>query len=193
MSGYTLTQGELFYSLPAAVTKNTFTTQACISAVASTSVPRCMIPALYFATVGKSLSIYAAGTIANTAAATFVMAAGLDSTAGTIAGTGGGTLFTSAALTPTASVTAPWDLNADIVCQAVGNLGTTLQFNASVTAGNAASAGAWSAGVQVAKFSTTVTGVNNEIQLWLELFGTWSASSSSNTTTLQQFKVYLEN
>jgi hypothetical protein len=40
---------------------------------------------------------------------------------------------------------------------------------------------------------STLTGLSNEINLWLELFGTWSASSASNTTTLKQFKVYLEN
>lgn len=188
-----MTQMELLYALSAPVTKNTYTTQAPISALASTSIPRCVIPAGFFNTIGKSLSIYAAGTIANTAAATFIMAMGLDSAAGTIAGAGGGTLFTSAALTPTAAVTAPFDINADITCTAVGNLGTTLQFNATVTAGAVASSGSWSAGVQAAKFANTLTGINNEIALWMELFGTWSASSASNTTTLQQFKVYGEN
>lgn len=193
MSGYTLTQGELYYALPAPVTKNTYTTQAVISAIASSSVPRCLIPALYFNTVGKSLTLYAAGTLANTAGATFVLAAGLDAAAGTIAGTGGGTLITSAALTPTPAVTAPFEINLDITCQAVGNLGTTLQVNGNATAGNAASSGAWSAGVQASKFAVNVTGINNEIPLFLELFGTWSASNAANTTTLQQFKVYLEN
>lgn len=193
MSGYTMTQMELLYALPTAVTKNTFTTQAVISAAASTSIPRCVIPAGFFTTPGKSISLYAAGTIANTSTATIVFAMGLDAAAGTIAGTGGATLFTSAALTPTAAVTAPWDLNADITCQAVGNLGTTLQFNGTFTAGAVASSGAWSAGVQAAKFANNLTGVNNEIALWLELFGTWSASAAGNTTTLQQFKVYGEN
>lgn len=188
-----MSQMELMYSLAAPVTKNTYTTQAPISALASTSIPRAVIPAGFFSQVGKSLSIYAAGTIANTAAATFILAAGLDSVAGTIAGTGGGTLFTSAALTPTAAVTAPWELNGDIVATAVGSLGTSLQFNGAVTVNNSASAGAWSAGVQAAKFSNLLTGLNNEINLWLELFGTWSASSASNTTTLQQLKVYGEN
>lgn len=193
MSGYTGSQMELLYELPTAITKNTFTTQAVISAVSPSSIPRCVIPAGFFSAPGKSLSIYAAGTIANTATATLVMALALDAAPGVIAGTGGATLFTSAALTPTAAVTAPWDLNADITCQAVGPAGTTLQFNATVAAGAAASSGAWTAGVQAAKFANTLTGLNNEINLWLELWGTWSASSASNTTTLQQFKVYGEN
>jgi len=193
MSGYTLTQGELYYELTTAVTKNTYTTQAPISAIASSSVPRCLIPALYFSAVGKSIHFWAAGTIANTGAATFIFAAGHDAAAGTIAGSGGATLFTSAALTPTASVTATWDLVGDITCQAVGNLGTTLQFNGTARVNNVASSGAWGTGMQTAQFANNLTGLNNEIPFWLELFGTWSASSASNTTTLQQFKVYGEN
>lgn len=193
MSGYTATIFEEYYSLPAPVTKNTYTTQAPISAVASTSIPRCQIPAGYFSAIGKTLHFRAWGTIANTAAATFIFAAGLDATAGTIAGTGGATLFTSAALTPTAAVTAPWYMVADLTCQAVGNLGTTLQCNALIHVNNVASSGAWGTGMQEAMFANTLTGLNNEINLFLELFGTWSASSASNTTTLQQFKVFGEN
>lgn len=193
MSGYTMTQPELYYALPAAITKNTYTSQAPISAIASSSVPRCVVPALYFNQVGKAAHVKAWGTIANASAATFIFAAGLDAAAGTIGGTGGATLFTTAALTPTASVTAPWFLDMDITCQAVGNLGTTLQVNADLTVNNVASSGAWGTGSQETMCANTLTGLNNEIALWLELFGTWSASSASNTTTLQQFKVYLEN
>lgn len=184
-----MTQSELYYGLPAAVTKNTFTTQAVISAPGANSVPRCLIPALYFSTVGKSVQVTAWGTIANTAAATFVFAAGLDTTAGTIANT----LFTTSALTPTAATTCVWHMDFDIVAQAVGNNGTTLQVNGLISVSAAASSGAWSAGFQSEMVANNITGVNNEAALYMELFGTWSASSASNTTTLQQFKVYLEN
>jgi hypothetical protein len=201
VSGYTLTQPELYYSLPSAVTKNTYTAQAPISALTTTSVPRCLIPALYFNTVGKSAHWEANGTIANTSAATFVFAAGLDTSPGTIAGTGGGTLFTMASVTPTAAVTCLFTMEFDIVCQAVGGGnsgtagGTTLQVNGEIHVSTIANQG-WTAGStakQTAMAGNTVTGVNNEINLWLELFGTWSASAAGNTTTLQQFKVYLEN
>jgi hypothetical protein len=194
MSFYTGTQAELLYSLPAAVTKNTYTTQAPISAIASTSVPRCQIPAGFFASnpsaIGKTIHVEAHGTIANTSAATFIFAAGLDAAAGTIAGTGGATLFTSAALTPTASVTAPWTLEMDLVCQAAGNLGTTIQCNAEINVSSVASSGAWGTSRQTAMFANSLTGINSEIGFYLELFGTWSASASGNTTTLQQFSVY---
>jgi hypothetical protein len=192
MSGYTMTQMEELYVLPASVTKNTYTAQAPISAIASSSVPRCIIPINFFA-IGKSLRVKAAGTIANTSAATFILAAGLDAAAGTIAGTGGATLFTSLALTPAAALTTPWDLDMDITCQAVGNLGTTIQVNATARNSAVASSGAWGTTMQTASFANNLTGLNNEITLYLELFGTWSASSASNTTTLQQFKVYGEN
>jgi hypothetical protein len=189
-----MTQPELYYELQAAVTRNNFgTSQGCISAQASTSVPRCMIPALYFSQIGKSARVKMAGTVATTSAATVILAAGLDAAAATIAGTGGATLFTLAALTPTAAVTCPWDLDMDITCQAIGNAGTTIQANGLVRVNNVASSGAWGTGMQAAAFANNLTGVNNEINLWLELFGTWSVGATGNTTTLQQFKVYLEN
>lgn len=191
-----MTQGELLYALPAPVTKTGFTTatQAPVSALASTSVPRCVIPAGYFNTVGKCLKVHAAGTISNLATgATFILAAGLDAAAGTIAGTGGATLLTSAALTPTASVVCPLELDMDITCQATGSLGTTLQVNAISRVNNVASAGAWGAGTQAAMFSNNLTGLNNEINLWLELFGTFTGTTTGCTTVLQQLKVYGEN
>jgi hypothetical protein len=192
MSNYSGQQPELYYSMPAAVTKNTYTAQAVISAVASSSVPRCLIPANYFSLIGKSMHFEANGTIANTAAATFVCAGGLDTAAGTIGGTGGATLFTTAAVTPAASTVCPFTLVFDVVAQAIGNLGTTLQINGEMDV-HAAASSSWSAGRQSTMIGNTLTGINNELSLYLELFGTWNANSVSNTTTLQQFKVYLEN
>jgi hypothetical protein len=185
---------ELYYSLPAAVTKNTFTSQAVISAPGSGSIPRCMIPAEYFSQVGKSIHFEANGTIANTSAATFVFAAGLDAAAATIGGAGGATLFTAPSLTPTASTTCLWTMEYDIVCQAVGNLGTTLEIDGELDVSTVATDVWQTSGTkQLLMNQSTLTGLNNEIPLWLELFGTWSASSASNTTTVKQFKVYLEN
>lgn len=196
MSGYTLTQPELYYALPATVTTGTFTTatQKLISAIGSSSVPRCMVPANYFSLIGKAMRFEAYGTVSNLATgATFIMAAGLDAAAGTIAGTGGATLFTSAALTPTASVVCPIRITCDITCQAVGNLGTTLQVNAEAWCNNVASSGAWGTGTQAAMFGNNLTGVNNEQNMWLELFGTFTGTTTSCATVIQQFKVYLEN
>lgn len=106
MSFYTGTQAELLYTLPAAVTKNTYTAQAIISALTA-SAPVATIPANYFMNPpasgpGKAVYLKAWGTIANTAGATFSPAFGIDPTPGTIANA-----TTIAATTaPTAATTA---------------------------------------------------------------------------------------
>jgi hypothetical protein len=198
VSAYTLTQPELYYSLPAAVTKApNSTSQVVISAAGSTSVPRCVVPAEYFSVTGKSFHFEANGTVSTAATAdTLTFAAGLDAAAGTIGGTGGATLFTAGALTlAAASTTYPWTMEFDGVCQAAGNLGTTIQLNGEINVHNQVS-GAWSSQTSTrltAMVAATLTGLNNEVALWLELFGTWSAANAANTTTVQQFKVYLEN
>jgi VCBS repeat-containing protein len=188
MSGYTMTQVELLYTLPAAVTKNTYTTQAVFSAPAATA-PVAAIPAGYFITPpasgpGKALWFRAWGTIANTAAATFSAALGFDTTAGTIANSV--TMF--AASTPTASITAEWDLEAWITARAVGETGgLTLQVDGKWSQQATASGAALGTGGMSSGFSASVTpagGANQ--QLFIELFGTWSASSASNTTTINQ-------
>lgn len=185
-----MTQGELLYSLPASVTKNTFTTITVVSAAAASSVPRCVIPAGYFSTIGKALKVKAAGTITSVAGtATFVWTAGLDTTGGTL----NKTLFASATDTPAITTVFPWDLDMDITAQAVGQAGTTLQVNATMRRNNVASSGAWGTGTLAAMFSNSVTAVDSEVNQYLELFGTWSVSNAANSTTLQQFKVYGEN
>jgi hypothetical protein len=194
MSGYTLTQPELFYELPSSVTRNNYVTatQACMSALVSTSVPRCLIPAGYFSAVGKSAHFMAAGTIVGTASPTLALAAGLDAVGGTIAGTGGATLFTAATTTPSATVT-PFIMEFDLTCQAVGSLGTTLQLNGEIDI-SATATNVWGTARNSNMIASSITGINNEIGLYLELFATWTGTvSSSDSTVLQQFKVYLEN
>jgi hypothetical protein len=191
MSGYTMTQPELYYSLPTAVTKNTYTTQAILSAPGTTAVPRCMIPANYFSVIGKSIHFEANGTIECDSAASFTMAAALDTTGGTI--NASGILFTTAALAMSTSATVfPWTAEVDIVTQAIGATDTTLQVNGEVDIHGGAT-GAWSTARNSSMFSNSLATIDNEVNLWLELLGTWTVSGATNTTTLQQFKVYLEN
>lgn len=197
MSNYTGQNPELYYALPAAVTKNTYTTIAPISAIAGSSIPRAIIPANYFSMIGKSLSFRARGTIQSAAGtATFLWTGGLDSTQGTL----GKTIFATPTLTP-ATGTAIFDLEGDITAQAVGQAGTTLQCNGSVRVAGTTAA-AWLTSLSATggaavksefEFSTSITALDNEVNQYLELFGTWSASSATNSTVLQQFKVYLEN
>lgn len=186
MSFYTGTQAELLYTLAAAVTKNTYTTEAPIGPLAA-SAPVPAIPAGFFTSVpngvGRSLWLHAEGVIANTAAATFALALGLDTTAGTKANA----IQVMAATAPVAAVTAPWHLDAWITCQALGATGgMTLQVNGRFTSEAVASGGAASASSLGVGFRSTLTGLVPSSQYFLELFGTWSASSASNTTTIDQ-------
>lgn len=191
MSFYTGTVTELLYSLPVAVTKNTYTTEACMSALAA-SAPVAAIPAQFFGSVpngvGRALLLKASGTIATTAAATFALALGLDSAAGTKAN--GVTCFTTVA--PTAAVTAQWDLEAIYTCQAVGQSGgLTVQVNGRYQQSTVATGAALqSAAPWTAMFAGNLTGLLASNQYFVELFGTWSASAAGNTTTLQQMLLF---
>ena len=191
MSFLTGTQMELLYSLPAAVTKNTYTTEACMSALAATA-PVAAIPAGYFGSVpngvGRALLLRAWGTIATTSAATFSMALGLDTTAGTKAASA---VTCFAATAPTASVTAQWDLEVGYTCQAVGQGGgMTIQVNGRFEAQSVATGGVMNATGLSAGFAATHTGLLASTTYFVELFGTWSASASGNTTTLQQMMLF---
>lgn len=204
MSGYTMTQMELLYALQTDVTTTTFTTAVakCMSAVTTTAIPRCMIPSGYFAAPGKAISFWAAGTASNLATtATLIFAAGLDVVPGALStsGAGGNTLFTTPAQAPQASTVVPWEINGDITAQAVGGGnsgvagGTTLQVNGNVSMAISAAPSGWTAGQVATKFALSVTGVNNEANLWLELFATFTGTTTGCQMVLQQFKVYGEN
>lgn len=186
MSGITGTQVELLYTMPAAITKNTYTTEAAFTGVAGTNViPK--IPAGYFGDdnpnpVGRSLYWQGWGVIANTAAATFAVNMGLDTAPGTKANA----IAVMAATAPVASVTAPLHFEAWFTCQAYATTTMTLQVN-----GNWGSSGGNSGGAAVAsgiasQFRATITGLSPTADLFLELFGTWSASNAANTTTIDQ-------
>lgn len=187
MSFYTGTQSELLYTLPAAVTKNTYTTQAILSAPAATA-PVAQIPGGYFMNPpafgpGKALYFKALGTIANTAAATFSPAFGVDPTPGTIANA----TTIAAAVAPTAATTTVWNLEMWITARAVGQTGgLTLQVDGRWAQEVTASAAAPAASALTTGFSVSITGLQGQLAYALELLGTWSASSASNTTTLNQ-------
>lgn len=188
MSSYTGTQAELLYALPAAVTKNTFTTQAVISA--PNTQARAVVPGGFFSSVpngvGRVLKLEARGTVATTAAATLAVVLGWDPTAGTL----GTTLATPwPTLAPTAAVTCLWELEATITAQAVGAAGLTLQTNGKWVQSVVAS-GTLSTAPQTIYFQSSSTALNSEAQAFIELWGTWSASAAGNTTTINQMLLY---
>jgi hypothetical protein len=186
MSGITGQQAELLYSLPAAVTKNTYTTLAVISAPAATA-PVAKIQGGLLAAVpgpiGRGFYLKAFGSIATTSAATFIPSLGFNTTAGTPINN----VPFCTAVTPTAAITEQWDCEVWITCQAAGESGgTTFQVNGNWSITTVASAGAANASMLTAKFAQTVTGLLESTTYYVELAGTWSASASGNTTTLQQ-------
>lgn len=186
MSGYTGTQAELLYSLSAAVTKNTYTTEAAFSGVVGTNTVCSLLPGFFLNDnpnpVGRVLRLKAMGTIANTAAATFAVNLGLDVTPGTKVNST--TVYAASA--PTAAVTALWDLEAEYTCTAFATSTMSLQVNGHWTQSATASGAALGTTGWKSDFQGSLTGIDPRVQLYFELFGTWSASSASNTTTLQQ-------
>lgn len=187
MSFYTGTQSELLYSLAAAVTKNTYTTQAVLSAPAATA-PVAVIPAGYFMNPpasgpGKAVYLKAWGTIANTAAATFLPALGIDPTPATIANA----TTIAAAYAPTAATTTIWNLELWITARAVGQTGgMTLQVDGRYINEATASAAVPAATAVASAVTASVTGLQAGLAYSLELLGTWSVSNAANTTTLNQ-------
>jgi hypothetical protein len=188
MSGYTMTQTEALYTLGAAVTKNTFTSNAIITATSAAA--RALVPQNFFAAVpngiGRGLYGHMEGTVATTAAATVAITLIWDPTPGTI----GTTLATPwPTLAPTAAVTCLWSLDFWITAQAVGAAGLTLQCNGEWRQSVVAS-GTLSTAPQTVKFQSNTTGLNSESQAEIALAATWSASAAGNTTTVQQFDLF---
>lgn len=190
MSGVTGTQAELLYTLPASITKNTYTTQAAYTGVLGTNTV-CSIPAGWLLNenpnpVGRCLYLKVFGTIATTSAATFANAINVNSSAGTATGN----IVINTAYTPTASVTAGWFLESWFTCTAFATSTFTLQCNGNITYNTIASGGAVSTAPSQQVWNGTFTGLDPRVTQYVELFGTWSASAAGNTTTVQQMLLF---
>jgi hypothetical protein len=133
--------------------------------------------------VGRAFYLKAFGSIANTGAATFFPSLCFDTAAGTVVNNNA--LY--AATAPTAAITTQWGMEAWITCFAGGESGgTTFQVNGRWDQSILASAGVLSTAPFSQQFAFQVTGLLSSTTYYVELAGTWNASSSSNTTTLQQ-------
>jgi hypothetical protein len=180
------TQRETLYSLTTAITKNAYTTEAAFTGVLGTNTVCSLDPGFFRNDnpnpIGRCVYLFVAGTIANTAAATFAVNLGLDPTAGTKANST--TVY--AATAPTAATTTLWQLHAWYTCTAFLTSTFSLQVNGFWTQSAIASGAALATTGLRTDFQGSLTGMDPRVQLYLELFGTWSASSSSNTTTVQQ-------
>ena len=190
MSFYTGTQAELLYTMNTAVTKNTYTTIAAITGVAGTNTV-CSIPAGWLLNenpnpVGRTLLLEIYGTIATTSAATFAANLNINPTVATSTGN----IAVAGALAPTASITAPWHLRAYIMCSAFATSTATYQINGTWRVESIASGGVPTTSAQCSGFSGTITSLDPRVTQYVELFGTWSASASGNTTTVQQMLLW---
>lgn len=190
MSGLTMTQTELLYSMAVPVTKNTYTTQAVISALAA-SAPVAKIPGGYFAEnpnpLGRCLYLQAFGLIGTTGTPTFSPAFALDTTPGTALNP----ITVYSATTQTSSVIVQFNMQAWITCTAFGeSAGMTLQVNGTWGQATVASGGAGNASGISGQFAASLTGLTPATTYYAELFGTWGTSSVSNTTTIQQMFLF---
>lgn len=190
MSFNTGQQVELLYSLPASVTKNTYTTIAAYTGIVGTNTV-CSIPAGWAMNegvnpIGRSLSLKARGIIANTAAATFANAINVNPTPGTSTNN----ITINTAYTPTAAVTAPFGVDAEIEITAFATSTMTLQINGEAWYHSVASGGAPSTTTQRVGFQGTITSLDPRVTQYVELFGTWSVSNVANTTTVHQLLLY---
>jgi hypothetical protein len=189
------TNVEDIYHQRSSVTKNTYTTAAPITALSASAVqPVAKIPTAFWGDdpVHKGIHIHAMGTIANTAAATFIGQACLNQTAGTLLAAGSFTYWP--VLAPTAALTSLWELHVWYTCIVGGPL-MQLQYNADYSQSTVAT-GVVNTGTAPSPFNVKAQGIltfaapGSQGDLFAELFGTWSASSASNTTTVQQFQVF---
>lgn len=189
MSFYSGIPSELLYSLAAPVTKNTYTTQAVFSNNPTSGGAVAVVPANFFSGnpngIGRTLMLDAWGTIATTSAATFNFVVGWDPTVNTL----GTTLATPwPTLAPTAATTCVWHLYMLINATAVGPSGLTL-FPSGYLDMSVVASGTLSTANQKILISPTsgLTGLVSTAQAAIEFWGTWSASNSGNTTTVNSF------
>ena len=191
MSFLTGTNSELIYSSTAVgAALNTFTTEAQANTTAAMGV-QAHLPPDFFAPnnvqVGRTIRIVARGILSSTATPTYTFTV----RGGTAGNTTSAILLGSAALTTGSSVTNQfWELQGDVTLTAIGAAGTnstvrgigSLVSPGLATTINPVYGGAASPGT-VATLDTSVTNyINFNIAC--------SASSASNTITLQQLLVF---
>jgi hypothetical protein len=185
MSWTTGTQAELLAANIAVGTSfNTFTAAQYIGAPSGAGY----LPANFFLPtmgIGKTILVKATGTISTTGTPNFTMAVSLNTTQGTY--NSSGILATTAATAQgSGESSVPWELEVIATCTATGASGTILAN------------GTWkvyptgttliAARCANATPNTPLT-ISTESAYYVELAGTWSASSASNAVQVDQVAV----
>lgn len=196
MSFLTGTNTELIYASTASgIAKNTFTSEVAINDTATMGVQAHLPPDFWLPNkpqaVGRGIRIVARGIVSTTATPNYTFTV----RGGAAGATTGAILLGSAALTSASGVAnVPWSFEGDVILESIGaaganstvrGIGTLLTdgYSAATTTraywlyGGAASPGT------VATFDTSITN-------YINFNVTCSASSGSNTITLQQLLVF---
>lgn len=194
MSGYTMTQPELYYSFSAAGTAlNTFTTEA--SLMGGYPVPQ--IPATFFNKLGElssSIKIRAYGNVSDTTVApTFTLAVRLVTSSVTYSNAALGWTATALTVNGTSQTNLWWQLDCDLILRSIAAGAAT----SSVAAFGTVTGPAFTA--QGSLPATNVTAVNSTLDVsgatnyWLWLGAACGTSNAANAISLQGLKIYLEN
>ena len=195
MSGYTLTQPELYYSFSSAGTAlATFTTEA--SLMGTYPIPQ--IPATFFSKLGNlssAMKIRAFGQAGAVSATTptFTISIRLLSSA-TSWSAGGLLIGSTTALATVSGVTGGWwQLDVDVILRSIAaGAATSSVASAGTLSGSAfTSTGTMPAANTSAVVSTLDTTGATAYYLWMS--AACGTSNASNTISLQGLKIYLEN
>jgi hypothetical protein len=137
--------------------------------------------------VGKSVLVKAYGVISTTGTPNFTMAVSANTTQGTY--NGSGVLATTPATAQgSGESNVPWDLEVVITCTATGSSGSFLSDGIWRVYPTGTSLIAARCSSSTANPNTGVT-LSTEVAYYLELAGTWSSSSSSNSVTVYNVAV----
>lgn len=158
------------------------------------TLPNIAVPAFFFNKVGQCLKVRAWGRLGTTGTPTFTFSARLRTNATWAAD---GVVVSSAAITCGSGVTlAPWELELDITCRAIGGnpatTATTLGMTGFVRGGTSFAAGGGLYSIPAANTAFTVT-IDNTVTQYFYLSAACGTSSGSNLIQLEMMKVYGEN
>lgn len=196
MSGYTMTQPELFYSFSGAGTAlATFTTEA--SLMGAYPIPQ--IPATFFGKLGEqssAMKIRAYGNIGDTTSApTFTWTVRLLTSATTFATSGISWATAATTMTGTSITNAWWQLDMDVWLQSIAaGAATSTLAGMGVVSSSQLSVPAMLPTTGTTNTANSATFDNTGATLYyLWLGAACGTSNAANKIQLQGLKIYLEN
>jgi hypothetical protein len=195
MSGYTMTQPELYYSFSAPGTAlNTFTTEA--SLMGGYPIPQ--IPATFFNKLGQlssSMKIRAYGNVSDTTVApTFTLAPRLQTSPTSYSTSALGWTTTPTAMAAASLTNAWWQLDMDVILRSIaaGAATSTISAFGTLTGPGFASPGGSLPATNTTSVVSTLD-VTGATSYYFTLGAACGTSNAANAIQLQGLKIYLEN